>query len=153
MDTNLTFQQTMRGRVCPAPGRWGINVVTLDPAAPPSGALNVLDWIDIGSPQAETNLGTVFWSCCSSDLVSSFGSSATASFTTNPRLHRQAGRMEILQKTANDLGVLLVAFGSQPKACRQGGCALFHSPGPPGAQSARHLFRGTDVFPPASFRG
>ena len=42
----------------------GHHVVTLDPAAPASGAFNVLDWIDIGSPEAETNVeAAVNWIC------------------------------------------------------------------------------------------
>src|SRR6185503_5063528 len=42
----------------------GHHVVTLDPAAPGSGAFNVLDWIDIGSPEAETNVeAAVNWIC------------------------------------------------------------------------------------------
>jgi type IV secretion system protein VirD4 len=32
----------------------GHRVVTLDPADPPAGAFNVLDWIDIAAPEAET---------------------------------------------------------------------------------------------------
>ncbi|HET7884220.1 MAG TPA: type IV secretory system conjugative DNA transfer family protein [Acetobacteraceae bacterium] len=42
----------------------GHRVVTLDPAATASGAFNVLDWIDIAAPDAETNVeATVNWIC------------------------------------------------------------------------------------------
>jgi type IV secretion system protein VirD4 len=42
----------------------GHHVVTLDPADPTAGAFNVLDWIDIGAPEAETNVeAAVNWIC------------------------------------------------------------------------------------------
>jgi type IV secretion system protein VirD4 len=42
----------------------GHRVVTLDPADPAAGAFNVLDWIDIASPEAETNIEAVAnWLC------------------------------------------------------------------------------------------
>ena len=37
----------------------GHRVVTLDPADPSAGAFNVLDWIDIAAPDAETNIEAV----------------------------------------------------------------------------------------------
>ena len=37
----------------------GLKVVTLDPGEPNSGAFNVLDWIDVSSPLAETNVEAV----------------------------------------------------------------------------------------------
>jgi type IV secretion system protein VirD4 len=42
----------------------GHHVVTLDPADPTAGAFNVLDWIDIAAPEAETNVeAAVNWIC------------------------------------------------------------------------------------------
>jgi type IV secretion system protein VirD4 len=42
----------------------GHHVVTLDPADPAAGAFNVLDWIDIAAPEAETNVeAAVNWIC------------------------------------------------------------------------------------------
>jgi len=42
----------------------GHRVVTLDPADPAAGAFNVLDWIDIATPDAETNVeAAVNWIC------------------------------------------------------------------------------------------
>ena len=42
----------------------GHHVVTLDPADPMAGAFNVLDWIDIAAPEAETNVeAAVNWIC------------------------------------------------------------------------------------------
>ena len=42
----------------------GHRVVTLDPADPAAGAFNVLDWIDIAAPDAETNVeAAVNWIC------------------------------------------------------------------------------------------
>lgn len=42
----------------------GHRVVTLDPADPSAGAFNVLDWIDIAAPEAETNIeAVVSWIC------------------------------------------------------------------------------------------
>jgi type IV secretion system protein VirD4 len=42
----------------------GHRVVTLDPADPGGGAFNVLDWIDIATPEAETNIeAVVAWIC------------------------------------------------------------------------------------------
>lgn len=42
----------------------GQRVVTLDPADPAAGAFNVLDWIDIAAPEAETNVEAVVnWIC------------------------------------------------------------------------------------------
>jgi type IV secretion system protein VirD4 len=42
----------------------GHRVVTLDPADPSAGAFNVLDWIDIAAPDAETNVeAAVNWLC------------------------------------------------------------------------------------------
>jgi type IV secretion system protein VirD4 len=42
----------------------GHRVVTLDPANPEAGAFNVLDWIDIAAPEAETNVeAAVNWIC------------------------------------------------------------------------------------------
>jgi type IV secretion system protein VirD4 len=42
----------------------GHHVVTLDPADPAAGAFNVLDWIDIRAPEAETNVeAAVNWIC------------------------------------------------------------------------------------------
>jgi type IV secretion system protein VirD4 len=42
----------------------GHRVVTLDPADPAAGAFNVLDWIDITAPDAETNIEAVVnWLC------------------------------------------------------------------------------------------
>jgi type IV secretion system protein VirD4 len=44
--------------------RLGHHVVTLDPADPAAGAFNVLDWIDTGAPEAETNIeAAVNWIC------------------------------------------------------------------------------------------
>lgn len=44
--------------------RLGQHVVTLDPADPGGGGFNVLDWIDITAPEAETNVeATVNWLC------------------------------------------------------------------------------------------
>ena len=45
-------------------GTLGHRVVTLDPADPAGGAFNVLDWIDIAAPDAETNVeAAVNWIC------------------------------------------------------------------------------------------
>ena len=42
----------------------GHRVVTLDPSDPSAGAFNVLDWIDITAPEAETNIeAVVSWIC------------------------------------------------------------------------------------------
>lgn len=42
----------------------GHRVVTLDPADSSAGAFNVLDWIDIAAPEAETNIeAVVSWMC------------------------------------------------------------------------------------------
>ncbi|HUB11347.1 MAG TPA: type IV secretory system conjugative DNA transfer family protein [Acetobacteraceae bacterium] len=44
--------------------RLGHRVVTLDPADSAAGAFNVLDWIDIAAPEAETNVeAAVNWLC------------------------------------------------------------------------------------------
>jgi type IV secretion system protein VirD4 len=45
-------------------GTLGHRVVTLDPADPAAGAFNVLDWIDVAAPDAETNVEAVVnWIC------------------------------------------------------------------------------------------
>jgi type IV secretion system protein VirD4 len=45
-------------------GTLGQRVVTLDPADPAAGAFNVLDWIDVTAPDAETNVeAAVNWIC------------------------------------------------------------------------------------------
>jgi type IV secretion system protein VirD4 len=61
----------------------GHRVVTLDPADPAGGAFNVLDWIDIAAPDAETNVeAAVNWIC----------GEARAQITSGAEFFRESGK-------------------------------------------------------------